>query len=318
MPVSRDRTRGYLLVAVGAAFFTVNAGVSHAIQQAGVDSATLTSARCSGTAIVLLVVLYASGGRVRLPSTPAGWVRLLAFGLFGVALVQWFYFVAINRLPVGIALLLEYLAPVLVASYVRLVEHEQVRRRIWLGLGLSLAGLALVAEVWSGLALDGIGVLAGVAAAASLAAYFVLGERSVSATPPLQVLAEAFVVAAIFWNVLAPVTRLQRTGIGTDASLGGTLSSWHAPIWVLLTWMVLLGTALPFLLELSALRHLTATEATLVGMLEPVGATVLGWAWFEQTLSAAQLLGMGAILAGIVLAQTARRGAPVYDLPAGI
>ena len=71
--------------------------------------------------------------------------------------------------------------------------------------------------------------------------------------------------------------------------------------------MVVLGTAVPFLAELTALqspdRH---RSGTLVGMLEPVGATVLGWAWFEQTLSAAQTAGMVAILAGIVLAQTAR------------
>ncbi len=193
-----------------------------------------------------------------------------------MALVQWFYFVAIDRLPVGIALLLQFTAPVLVALFVRFVYREPVRPRIWLGIGLSLAGLALVAEVWSGLALDGLGVLAGLGAAVSLATYFLIGERSVSAGSPLHVLTEAFIVAAVFWNVLSPGTRVFDTDLTSPTSLGGTLSDLQAPVWVLFVWMVLLGTAIPFLAELTALQHLTATEVTLVGMLEPVGATFLG------------------------------------------
>ena len=103
--------------------------------------------------------LAASG--CTLPRRPREIVRLVGFGITGVALVQWFYFVAIARLPVGIALMLQFTAPVLVALWVRFVYREPVRSRIWLGIACSLGGLALVAEVWSGLALDGIGVLAG-------------------------------------------------------------------------------------------------------------------------------------------------------------
>jgi drug/metabolite transporter (DMT)-like permease len=197
--------------------------------------------------------------------------------------------------------------------YARFVGGERVRRRIWLGLGLSLAGLCLVAQIWAGLALDGIGVLAGLGAAASLATYFLMGERSVSDTPPLLVLTEAFVVASLFWNAIAPVSGLWRTGLLTRADFTGNLAGVHAPLWMLLLWMVLLGTVVPFVAELSALQHLTATEATLVGMLEPVGATIVGWLWFRQSLSAAQSIGVLAILLGIGLAQTARRGRPATD-----
>jgi drug/metabolite transporter (DMT)-like permease len=82
---------------------------------------------------------------------------------------------------------------------------------------------------------------------------------------------------------------------------------------VLLLWIVVLGTVLPFLAELSALQYLSATEVGMVGMLEPLGATVVGWAWLGQSLAVAQVLGMVAILLGIGLAQTARVGKP----PAG-
>jgi len=303
---TRTPLTGYWLVGVGAFFFVLNAGVSRVIQAAGVDSMTLTTVRCTGTALALLVVVVLRGLRLRLPRGYRELGTVLGFGISGVALVQWFYFVAIDRLPVGIALLLEFTAPVLVALFARVVYREQVRRRLWLGLGLSLGGLGLVAQVWDGLTLDAIGVVAGLAAAVSLATYFLLGERSVSNHPPILVLTEAFIVAAIFWNLVQPVTGLLDSDLSSMRSLGGTLGSVEAPLWALLVWMILLGTVVPFLAELSALRHLTATEVTLVGMLEPVGATVLGWSWFREGLVAAQLLGVALVLLGIALAQTAR------------
>lgn len=298
--------RGLALVAIGATFFVLNAGVSRVIQSAGVDSATLTTVRCTGTALVLVGLLLATGERLRLPRGRQGWATTIGFGVTGVALVQWLYFVAIDRLPVGIALLLEFTAPVLVALFARFGYRERVRRRMWLGLACSLLGLALVAQVWDGLVLDAVGVLAGFGAAVSLATYFLLGERSVTSDPPLVVLTWAFLVASVFWNLARPLWTLAGTDLVTPVSLGGELAMLRAPLWALLVWMVLLGTVVPFLAELSALRYLSATEVTVVGMLEPVGATVLGWLWFTENLSAVQVLGMAAVLVGIVLAQTAR------------
>lgn len=306
MPVTRDTRTGYLLVATGAVLFVLNAGVSRVIQAAGVDSATLTTVRCTGTAIVLVALVLARGERLRLPR---GWREIavvIGFGITGVALVQWLYFVAIDRLPIGIALLLEFTAPVLVALFARFVYRERVRNRMWLGIGLSLGGLALVAQVWDGLALDAVGVLAGFGAAVSLATYFLLGEHSVTDESPLHVLTEAFVVAAVFWNLVRPVSGLFDSDLTSSRSLGGTLAGLHAPLWLLLAYLVLLGTVAPFLAELSALRHLSATEVTLIGMVEPVGATVLGWLWFSENLTGAQVGGIVLVLAGIALAQTAR------------
>ena len=305
--------RGLVLVAIGATFFVLNAGVSRVIQSAGVDSATLTTVRCTGTALMLVALVFATGQRLRLPRDGRGWATTIGFGVTGVALVQWLYFVAIDRLPVGIALLLEFTAPVLVALFARFAYRERVRRRMWLGLACSLLGLALVARVWDGLVLDAIGVLAGFGAAASLASYFLLGERSVTTDPPLAVLTWAFLVAAVFWNVVRPLRSLSGTDLAQSVSLSGELGSLSAPLWSLFVWMILLGTVVPFLAELSALQYLSATEVVVVGMLEPVGATVLGWLWFTEELTAAQVAGMAAVLVGIVLAQTARRtatGAP--------
>ncbi|MEJ7706328.1 MAG: EamA family transporter [Nocardioidaceae bacterium] len=297
-------------LAVGAMLFVLNAGVSRVIQAAGVDSMTLTTARCTGTALVLVCLVLARGERL---SLPRGWREVavvIGFGITGVALVQWLYFVAIDRLPVGIALLLEFTAPILVALFARFVYREAVRSRMWLGMACAFGGLALVAQVWDGLALDVVGVLAGFGAALSLACYFLVGEHSVSDDSPLHVLTEAFLVAAIFWNVVQPVTSLFDTDMGVAVRLGGSLDGFEAPVWLLLAWMIVLGTVVPFLAELSALQHLSATEVGLFGMLEPVGATVLGWLWFREDLSSVQLLGMTLVLVGIGLAQTARIARP--------
>lgn len=310
-----DPRRGYLLVAGGAGLFVLNAGISRAIQAAGIESTTLTTVRCTGTAIALVAIVLIRGERLHLPRGWREWATVLAFGVVGLALVQYFYFVAIDRLPVGLALLLEYTAPVLVALFAWAVYREKMRRRVWLGIACALGGLALVAEVRSGMSLDPVGVLAGLGASVSLATYFLVGEHSVSTEPPLHVLTEAAIVAAVFWNLIAPVTRLSDTDLTTPVSLGGNLSAYELPLWFLFGWLVVVGTVVPYLAYLMALKHLSATEVTLLGMLEPIGATVLGWLWFDEILSVLQVVGVAAMLVGIGLAQTARVAAPAEQPP---
>ena len=171
----------------------------------------------------------------------------------------------------------------------------------------------MVAEIWDGLSLDTIGVLAGLGAAVSLATYFLLGEHSVGSDPPLHVLTEAFIVAAIFWNCIQPITNLtSEVDLTSTQTFGGNLADLSAPLWTFIVWLIVFGTLVPFLAELSALRYLTATEVTLISMLEPAGATILGWLWFNESLTAVQVLGVAAVLVGVAMAQTARSG-PMSD-----
>jgi len=304
---------GYALVAVAAALFIVNAGVSRVVLRAGVEPSTLTTLRITGAVAVL--ALWAIAGQRSALRPPHGrdLALVLALGAVGVAALQWTYFVAVDRLPVGVALLLEYTAPVLVALWARFVRHEPVRDRMWVAIGLSLAGLAVVARVWAGLTLDAVGVAAGLGAAVCFAAYFLLGESGVSELTPLRVVLWAFAVAAVLMNVLAPVTGLR--GGGGSTSLLGALADLSAPVWALLAWIVVMGTVAPFAFELYALRHLAATVVVVVAMLEPVGAVVLGWAWFGESLSDVQVLGCAAVLTGIGLGQTARRSTSTEPVP---
>lgn len=306
----RHRVRtGYLMVLTGALLFVINAGVSKVVLTAGVEPSRLTALRTVGAAAVFGLALVATRPRA-LRLAPREVPMLVAYGVCGVAMVQFLYFVAIERLPVGIALLLEYTGPVWIALFARVVLHEPVRRRVWVALGLSLAGLALVARVWVGGALDGLGVLAGLGAGCAFATYFLIGEHAVARRDPFSLSFWGFVVAAFFWSLLRPWWRGVGGEIGGSTGLLGALDGLTAPVWLLVTWIVVLGTVVPFAVETAALRYVPATAVGSLAMVEPIGAAVLAWAWFGQRLAAVQIAGAGIVLVGIVLAQTARR-APV-------
>jgi len=295
------------LVVLGATCFTVNAGVSRVALRAGVEPAMLTTIRVTFTFAVLLVA--ALGFRRTALRPPSGrlLVLVVVHGLIGVAALQWTYFVAIDRLPVGMALLLEYQAPVLVALWARFGQHEQVRPRLWLGLVLAVGGLAAATEVWKGAKFDGLGVLAGLAAAVCFACYFLIGEAGVGALDPLRVILWSFGVAAIALNVVTPLIGFDAGPLDREISLLGTLEEHMVPLWLVLGWVVVLGTLVPFFVELFALSFVKATTVTVIALLEPIGVSALGWAWFGESLGPIAILGCLAVVAGIVIAQSARR-----------
>jgi drug/metabolite transporter (DMT)-like permease len=303
--VTRNPRLGYLLVVTAAVLFGLNGGVSRVAMGSGLDPASFTTLRITGATLVLLG--YAACFRRSALRRPRGTALLLviALGLVGVTALQLTYNVAIDRLPLGIALLIEYLAPVLVVLWVRFVRKEPVRGRMWFAVALAVVGLAIVAQVWHGLAFDGLGVVMALLAAVSFAAYFLLGEHNVGFDDPLRVILWAFVVATVAMNLIQPIWATPR--LEGSTSLLGRLDQHAANPWLVIAVVVVLGTVVPFFLEMVALRHLAATVVTVVAMLEPVIANVLGWAWFRESLSPVQLVGALAVLAGIVLAQTSRR-----------
>jgi drug/metabolite transporter (DMT)-like permease len=299
---------GYLLTVGAAALFAVNGTVSTLALQAGIPATRLTALRCTGAALVLVVVLaVGSPARLRIRWREVPFV--VVFGVVGIALTQFLYYVAIGRLPVGIALVFEMTAPVFIALYVWLVRHEHVRSRLWVALALSSSGLVLVAQVWQGGgALDALGVAAALTAAVCLAAYYLLGERGTADRDPVALTAWSFVVAAVFWAVAAPWWQFDAGVLGARVPV--SLGSLQVPAWVLVGWIVVLGAAVPFWLSLAALRHLPPTTAGIVATAEPVLASIVAWLWVEQVLTSWQVAGGVVVLAGIVLAQTARTATP--------
>jgi drug/metabolite transporter (DMT)-like permease len=293
------------MVVVAAALFGLNGTVSKLILASGLSSLRLTEIRCAGAlAGLAAIVVTTRPWALRTSRREAAF--LAAFGVFGVALVQLFYFLAIHRLEIGVSLVIQYLGPLLVALWARFVDKEHVRRRIWAALVLALGGLSLVVDLWSGVSLDGLGVTFSLLSAVTFAAYLLLAEHAVGRRDPISLLCYGFFFATVFWTVVQPWWSFPFHVTAHRISLGGHLASLHLPVWVLVAWMVAAGTIVPFFLIVGALRHLPATRVGLVAMLEPVIGTIVAFAWLDETLGAEQLVGGGLVLAGILLAQTAR------------
>jgi drug/metabolite transporter (DMT)-like permease len=295
---------GYAMVALAATLFAVNGTVSKVILGSGIDSQQLTEVRCAGALLGLMViaaVMRPASLRLHREELPL----LVALG-GGLALVQWSYFYAIHRVAIGIALVIQFVGPILVALWARLVYREDVRARIWVALALALTGLVLMVEIWEAGRPNTAGLLAAAVAAVAYAAYILLAERGVHRRDPISLSAWGFLFATLFWSVLAPWWNFPGGRVGADVSLLGNLASTHLPVWALMLWMVVLGTIVPFTLVVGALRHISATRVGVTAMLEPVLAIVLAWAWLGESLDVTQMSGATVTLAGIALAQTSR------------
>ena len=299
--------RGWTLLLIGISLFVVNAGVSRLVLSEGIGAVPLASVRIVGTALVLGAVMILTGRARTLRLSRRELPLLAVYGVAGVGLVQVSYFVAIERLPIGLALLLEYLAPLLVALTARFVLRERVSALLWPALGLTLGGLALALQLTGGgEGLDPLGVGAGLVAAVSFATYFLLGERIVRHRDPLSTTFWGFAIPAVLATAISPwwgtVAAASRVSVELPDALGGA----SVALLLLVAWVVLLGTLLPFAAETAALRYIPATTVTVVATLEPVGAAVLAWWWFGESLTGLQVLGFALVLGGVTLALYAR------------
>jgi drug/metabolite transporter (DMT)-like permease len=296
---------GYAMVIAAALLFALNGTVSKVVLQSGISSLELTQVRATGAFLGFALVLVLTR-RQSLRLTRRELPYLIVFGIAGVAAVQWLYFVSIGRLPIGIALLIEYLAPILIAIWAWAVFKEPIRRRIWVALGLAVVGLSFVVEAWSGLALDGLGVAAALTAAVAYAVYVLMAERAVKSRDPASLTAYGFFFAALFWAAVQPLWGFPAGRLDDSVSLLGHLERFDLPVWLLMLYIVIGGTMITFLLVAAALRHISATRVGIVAMLEPVVASGVAFLWLGESFGAAQLFGGGIVLVAILLAQTAR------------
>lgn len=305
---------GVVAVVVASVLFAVNGTVSKIAMQSGLTPSRLVELRSLGSALVLVAVLLATSRGVRLPRGRE-LAALAVLGVVGMAMVQWLYFVAISRLPVGLALLVEYTAPVLVALWARFVLRDDVRARVWWALAACLGGLTLVAQVGDGITLDALGLVAAGGAAVALATYYLLGDRLVRTRDALSTQTWSMVFAAVFWLVMQPLWGFDGTVLGDGVDLPGVLEGGRVPLWLLVAWVVVLGTVVPYVLVLVGVRRLGAARTGVLGMLEPVGAAAAAWVVLGESMTAVQLLGGAVVLVGVALGESARRARTVDPAP---
>jgi drug/metabolite transporter (DMT)-like permease len=304
---ARQPALGYALILTAVGLWSLNGVLAKVVVTGGGLSALrLSEIRATGAGLLLFAaVALLRPASLRVSRRETGF--LVLFGIFGLAFVHFFYFVAISHLDIGIALVIQYLAPVLIALWARFFVHEPVRRRLWVALALSLTGLSLVVELWGGGSLDGKGVAASLAAAVAYALYILMADHRLRrGRDAFSLLAWGFVFAAVFWAFAQPWWSFPASSLTQDTSLLGRLEGVEAPIWALVAYIVVFGTIVPFLLMVSALHYVSPARATIVAMAEPVMAGLVAWAWLREELGAGQIAGGILVLAGIVLAQTAR------------
>lgn len=299
-PLTRDRAvLATLACVVAAACWALNAVIAAGAFERGVSPERLAQARVVVALVPLAAwLLVARRDLLRPPrrALPA----LIGFGACMMA-VNLAYYVALDRVPVGVAIALQYTAPVLVLVGTAAITRRMPSTVVWIAAGLTLVGAALVTGAVGGATedLDRLGLLAGVGAAVTFAGYLLLAELSGRrGSHPITTLCIGFCVAVAIWAVVLPL--------------------WTWPFELLadsdVLWRVLavglLGTLLPFALAVAALRWISSALAAIATTAEPVLAAALAWLLLGQALALPQLVGGGLVVAGVLLAQVAREPSP--------
>lgn len=293
-----------LFAFAGVILFGLNASSSKVVMQAGVSPEQIVIFRSIATALgaaIALLIVNRKAFRVEKHE----WKNLILFGIFGVALMQWAYSNAVKNLPIGIALLIEYTAIVIVPLVSIWLFKEKVLPRLWVAIVLVLVGLVVVSKIWDG-GLNPIGLAFAVSAALFLSFYFLMGEHTMRKRDALSTLFYSMSISAVFWLIVSPWWQFDFSMVGEVITLTGNLSQVELPLWVMLLWVGVFGSFLPMLFSYLALTHLSATSVGVISTAETVLAFLFAWAWLNERIDSLQAIGGILVIAGIVLAQTSR------------
>ena len=284
--------------------FGLNASTSKVVMSSGITPEEIVIFRSFATALgagIALLIANRKAFRVQRHE----WRGLIVFGIFGVALMQWSYSNAVKNLPIGIALLIEYTAIVIVPLVSLWLFKEKVLPRLWFAIVMVLGGLVVVSRIWDG-GLNPVGLMFAVMAALFLSFYFLMGEHVLKKRDTLSTLFYAMSISALFWLIVTPWWNFKPEILVQEVSLTGNLNQVELPLWAMLAWIGVFGSFLPMLFSFLALVHLSATSVGVISTGETVMAFFFAWAWLNEKIDGIQALGGVLVVAGIVLAQTSR------------
>ncbi|GAA4780113.1 EamA family transporter [Actinomycetospora chlora] len=296
--MGRSSTAPGLAIALLSGFsFGLAGPFAASLLAAGWSPPAVALGRLAGAAVLLAVplgVVLARGWRPR-----AGHRRaVVVYGLVPLAGAQVCYFSAVGHLSVGVALLIEYTAPVLLLGWTWARTRARPRPATLAGAALAAAGLVLVLDVARGAAVDVVGVLWGLGAAVCLAAYFRLSALVGGDGPPALVLtAGGAVVGSAVVALVGVAGLLPLTATTAPIDLAG----WTAPWWVGVVGVAALSTALAYLTGIAAVRRLGSRLASFVGLSEVLFAVLGAWWLVAQRPTATQVAGGVLVVAAIAL-----------------
>ncbi|MCX6446660.1 MAG: EamA family transporter [Actinobacteria bacterium] len=294
----------FLLISASMGF-ALGGVAAKVLREANMDAFRLTQIRSTGAALILLTFALIKG-KDQLRARRDELKDLIIFGVVGVAAVTSFYFFAIKYLFVSVALIIEFTASIWIALYLKFVKKKHISPIMWVGIACAFSGLILVSQIWSSSSLSPIGVLAALADAIALSYYFLTADRLTQTRTSLSLMTWGIGVAAIFWTIILPWWNFPFEYLTKSFSLSGNLSDYSAPGWVLILWIIIVGTVIPYLLTVTGIRELSAGTSSVIGMIEPIFAGVIAWILLNEALSGIQLIGCVVVLFGIYLADKAR------------
>ena len=295
LQAARRAPGGLLLALITAAAFGTSGTLAKPLLEAGWSSGATVAARVGVGALVLLVpALLSLRGRWHLLRSHAGLIA--AYGVIPIAGCQWAYFNAVQRLEVGVALMLEYLGLVLVVGWLWLRHGRRPRRLTLTGVALSLLGLALILDLTSATGVDPIGVGWGLLAAVGLAAYFILSARETNGLPPLVLATFGLAVGALALLLAGAVGVLPMTMSTDDVAFAGR----DVPWWTAVLALAVVAAAVAYAVGIAAARALGSKVASFVGLTEVLFAVLFAWLLLGELPSWIQLVGGALIVAGVV------------------
>ncbi|HEX3297962.1 MAG TPA: DMT family transporter [Nocardioides sp.] len=291
---------GLGFAALAAASFGMSGVLATGLMDAGWSPAALVLCRVAVGALVLLgPALAALRGRWHLLRANAG--LLTAYGLVAVAGCQLAYFNAVDRLPVAIALLIEYAAPVAVVGWLWARHRQRPRGLTVVGAAVAIAGLMLVLDVLSADSVDGLGVLWALGAMVGCAFFFVVSAGEGNGLPPIVLAAGGLVVGAVGLAIAGALGLVEMSASTSDAAYRGTAVPWWLPVLTL----GVVTAAVAYVAGILATRALGARMASFAALLEVLSAVIFAWLLLDQFPSLVQLVGGVVLLVGVVLVKLA-------------
>jgi drug/metabolite transporter (DMT)-like permease len=290
---------GLVFALVSAAAFGLSGSLARSLLDLGWSPAAVVGVRIGGAFLVLLLPCLLLLRRTGRPSSRQS-TRLIAYGVVAVALAQLCYFSAVQYLSIGVALLLEYLAPVLLIGYFWVRDRRRPAAAVLVGAAVSLVGLVFVLDLRDGLTLNPIGVAWGLGAAVCLAVYFLLSEDAgEDPVHPLLLTTVGTGVGGLVILAVAAAGFLPLTARTGTTALAGTPVAWWVPVGLL----VAVSAVFAYLTGIAGLRRLGSSVGSFVALSEVIFAVAFAVVLLAQRPSAGQLLGGVLVLVGIAVVQ---------------
>ena len=298
----RHLTTGLVLAVVAAASFGLSGAFVKPLLEAGWSPVAAVALRALiGGLLLAPIALVQLRGDLR-PVLRA-WRRVLGMALVGVAGAQVMYFAAIERIPVGTAILIEFMAPLLLVAVAWAMTRRRPAVPVLLGSVAAAGGLALVVSPSGGGALDPVGLLFAIGAMVGCAGYFAIAARGADGLPPVALAAAGLLVAAVLLALVGVTGILPFTGSVADVVMLGSVVPWWVPMLV----VGVVATAVAYATSITASSMLGSRLASFVGLLEVVAATFYAWLLLGEQLGIPQLIGGVLILAGIAFVRSEKK-----------